>query len=206
MLWFGWRRVEWRRLRRRRHPDAGSEEHERHHAIGNRGSSAKQFKPTNVAAGSGAGEQSNTNRSGDASAWNKNQTGQSNGQFQKGVGGNATSGDATVGGSCCKPDGHPKPRPKPGYGSHKGHGKSKSDKPCQKYEPKPHKPEHGGDATSGEAKGGDVDQGQRALNDNGTTQTAEAASIATQKKPLNVLVGQYAVARLRKEEEAIGTR
>ena len=77
-----------------------------------------------------------------------------------------------------------------GYGSHKGHGKSKSDKPCQKYEPKPHKPEHGGDATSGEAKGGDVDQGQQALNDNGTTQTAEAASIATQKKPLNVLVGQ----------------
>ena len=47
---------------------------------------------------SGAGEQSNENRSGDASAWNKNHTGQSNEQFQKGVGGDATTGDATTGG------------------------------------------------------------------------------------------------------------
>ena len=51
-------------------------------------------------------EQSNTNRSGDASAWNKNHTGQSNEQFQKGVGGDASSGDATSGGSCCKPNWH----------------------------------------------------------------------------------------------------
>ena len=41
-------------------------------------------------------EQSNTNRSGDASAWNKNHTGQSNEQVQKGVGGDATTGYATA--------------------------------------------------------------------------------------------------------------
>ena len=44
-------------------------------------------------------EQSNTNRSGDASAGNMNHTGQSNEQSQKGVGGDATTGDATTGGS-----------------------------------------------------------------------------------------------------------
>ena len=43
-------------------------------------------------------EQSNDNRSGDASAWNQNETWQSNEQSQKGVGGDATTGDATAGG------------------------------------------------------------------------------------------------------------
>ena len=42
-------------------------------------------------------KQSNTNASGDASAWNDNDTVQSNEQSQKGVGGDATSGDATAG-------------------------------------------------------------------------------------------------------------
>ena len=63
-------------------------------------SKAEQESPVNVNVGeSGAGEQSNENSSGDASAWNKNHTGQSNEQFQKGVGGDATTGDATTGGS-----------------------------------------------------------------------------------------------------------
>ena len=46
-------------------------------------------------------EQSNRNSSGDAAAWNANHTGQSNEQSQKGVGGDARSGDATAEGGCC---------------------------------------------------------------------------------------------------------
>ncbi len=44
---------------------------------------------------SGDIRQANTNRSGDAWAGNVNHTGQSNEQSQKGVGGNASTGDAT---------------------------------------------------------------------------------------------------------------
>ncbi len=116
-------------------------------------------------------EQSNTNSSGDAWAGNSNHTGQSNEQSQKGVGGDATTGDATAGGGCCKPSGHPQPKPKPG---------------CGKAKPKPGKPEHSGDARSGDATGGDVDQTQSASNDNQTEQTAHAASVAKQEGALNL--------------------
>ena len=153
-------------------------------------SKAEQAHPVNVALG--AGEQSNTNRSGDASAWNKNHTGQSNEQFQKGVGGDASSGDATAGGGCCKPDGHYKPKPKRDCGSPKSHGKSSKSyygKPCHESKPKPYEREHGGDASSGKAVGGDVDQSQVASNDNSSTQTAAATSTARQKKALNLAIG-----------------
>ena len=124
-------------------------------------STAEQTFPVNVnVGGSGAGDQSNTNRSGDASAWNKNYTDQSNEQFQKGVGGDASSGNATAGGDCCKPHGHYKPKSKRDCGSPKWHGKSYDGKPC--HESKPKHREHGGDASSGNAKGGDVDESQLA--------------------------------------------
>ncbi len=157
-------------------------------------SKAEQKSPVNVnVGGSGAGEQSNTNRSGDASAWNKNNTGQSNEQFQKGVGGNASSGDATANGNCCKPHGHPKSKRQ--CKGHKWHGKSYDGKPCHESKPKPSKREHGGDASSGNAVGGDVDQSQVASSDNRTTQTAWAKSTAKQEKALNLAIGRPPLTR-----------
>jgi hypothetical protein len=115
-------------------------------------------------------DQSNGNSSGDAWAGNVNKTGQSNDQSQKGVGGDAATGDATASGGCCSKPYHPKPK----HGC--DNGKSK------------HEPEHGGDAESGKAKGGDVDQTQSASNDNRTGQTAHAASTAKQEGALNLLI------------------
>ncbi len=149
-------------------------------------SKAEQIAPVNVAVPvcvalhckSGGVEQSNTNRSGDAWAGNKNHTGQSNEQSQKGVGGDATSGDATAGGGCCKhsqPTKPSKPCEKPSYGS-----KTKSQTPCE--------PEHNSGATSGDATGGDVSQSQNASNSNETTQNASAVSEAKQVEPVNVAV------------------
>ena len=71
-------------------------------------SKAVQIAPVNVAVPvciawhceTGGVEQSNTNSAGDAWAGNLNHTGQSNEQWQKGVGGDATTGDATTGGEC----------------------------------------------------------------------------------------------------------
>ena len=128
----------------------------------------------------GGVEQSNTNSSGDAWAGNVNKTGQSNEQSQKGVGGNAASGDATATGGCCdKPS---KPDCKPRYDSKKSYGKPGCDKGG--YEKK----QHGGDAESGKAKGGDVDQRQQASNDNRTSQTASATSRAKQEGALNLIL------------------
>jgi hypothetical protein len=119
--------------------------------------------------------QSNGSRSGDAWAGNRNHTGQSNEQSQTGVGGDAATGDATAKGGCCTPRTHPKPKPecKPHEAKDKGH-------------PMSVEPHGGGNAVSGEAKGGDVAQGQQATNDNGTTQTAYARSKAEQKAPLDL--------------------
>ena len=68
-------------------------------------SKATQILPVNVnvpvciakSCETGDVKQSNANSSGDATAWNSNHTVQSNEQSQKGVGGDATSGDATAG-------------------------------------------------------------------------------------------------------------
>ena len=141
-------------------------------------SKAVQIAPVNVAVPvcvalsckTGGVEQSNTNSSGDAWAGNLNHTGQSNEQWQKGVGGDAATGDATASGGCCSKPYHLKPK----HGCDKGKSK--------------HQPEHGGDAESGKAKGGDVDQTQSASNDNRTGQTAHAASTAKQEGALNLLV------------------
>ena len=154
-------------------------------------SKAEQIAPLNVAVPvcvalhckSGGVEQSNTNRSGDASASNSNGTWQSNHQGQSGFGGDATTGDATTGGGCCK---HPKPtkpsKPceKPSYGS-----KTTSQNPCG--------PEHNsgatsGDATGDDATGGDVSQSQSASNSNETTQNAYAKSKAKQEGALNLIL------------------
>ena len=140
-------------------------------------SKAVQVLPVNVAAPvcvgfyckTGDDDQSNGNSSGDAWAGNANKTGQSNEQWQKGVGADAATGDATASGGCCKPN-HPKPK----HGCDKGKSK--------------HEPEHGGDAESGKAKGGDVDQAQSASNDNRTGQTATAASAAKQEGALDLLL------------------
>ena len=119
-------------------------------------SKAVQILPVNVAVPvciakrceTGDVRQSNTNRSGDASASNENGTWQSNGQSQQGYGGEASTGDATTGkGGCC--------------GS-------------------------AGDATSGDAYGGDVTQSQSASNSNDTSQDASADSKAKQIAPVNV--------------------
>ena len=112
---------------------------------------------------------------------NANRTGQSNEQSQKGVGGDARSGEATVKGGCC------------------GHG-TKGEKPCKdERHPKPYGGtpckdapkggEHGGSATTGNAKGGDVDQRQGAQNDNRTSQAADATSQAKQEGALNLAPG-----------------
>jgi hypothetical protein len=140
-------------------------------------SKAVQLLPVNVAAPvcvgfyckTGDVDQSNGNSSGGAWAGNSNKTGQSNEQWQKGVGGDAATGDATASGACCKPN-----DPKPKHGCDKGKSK--------------HEPEHGGDAESGRAKGGDVDQAQSASNDNRTGQTATAASAAKQEGALDLLL------------------
>ena len=71
--------------------------------------------------------------------------------------------------------GHPRP-------PHSGHPWPKHG--CDKG--KKHEPEHGGDAESGKAKGGDVDQTQSASNDNRTDQAAHAASMAKQEGALNL--------------------
>jgi hypothetical protein len=152
-------------------------------------SKAYQVAPVNVYAPvcvsfhckTGGVEQSSSNSSGDTWAGNVNHTGQSNEQSQKGVGGDATTGDATASGGCCKrPEKHPEPKCKPHYGKDKGYAKFWCDKPRE--------PEHGGDAESGEAKGGDVDQRQQATNENRTSQTAYAKSEAKQEAPLNVIL------------------
>jgi hypothetical protein len=144
-------------------------------------SKAKQIAPANVSGASPA-RQSNANSSGDAWAGNRNHTGQSNEQSQTGVGGNASTGDATATGGCCTPAKHPERQCKPHYGRGKGHCKPTPEKrACDK-------PEHRGDAVSGVANGGDVDQHQQASNDNRTTQTASATSKAVQKAPLNLVV------------------
>ena len=126
----------------------------------------------------GGVEQSNTNSSGDAWAGNVNKTGQSNEQSQKGVGGDAASGDATATGGCCKPQ----PECESSYSSKKHYEKPV----CKKgtYEKRP----HGADAESGKAKGGDVDQRQQASNDNRTSQTAYAKSRAKQEGALNLIL------------------
>ena len=72
-------------------------------------SKAIQVVPVNVAVPvciaasckTGDVEQSNENRSGDASAFNGNSTWQSNEQGQSGYGGDASTGDATTGGKGC---------------------------------------------------------------------------------------------------------
>jgi len=147
-------------------------------------SKAVQVLPVNVAVPvcvatsckTGSVEQSNTNASGDAWAGNANQTGQSNQLSQTGTGGNATSGDAESRG-CCKPRWHHElPEPK-----HCGHAEPKP-------KPKPCKPEHAGDARTGDAPGGDVTQPQTATNANDTAQTARAASIAKQEGALNLVL------------------
>ena len=127
-------------------------------------------------------EQSNRSSSGDAAAWNANHTGQSNEQSQKGVGGDARSGDATAEGGCCdhgkgKPAPCKEQHPKP-YG-----GKPYGEKPCKDG---PKGEQHGPSAESGKAKGGDVDQRQQAQNDNHTAQDAEATSKANQFGALNL--------------------
>jgi hypothetical protein len=125
-------------------------------------SKAVQILPVNVAVpvciakhcDTGDVRQSNTNRSGDASASNENGTWQSNGQSQHGYGGDAETGDATTGkGGCC--------------GS-------------------------AGEATSGDAYGGDVTQSQSASNSNDTSQDASAESKATQIAPTNVSGASHA--------------
>ena len=136
---------------------------------------------------SGDVDQSNRNRSGDASAWNVNHTGQSNRQSQKGVGGNATSGDATAQGGCCdhgkgKPAPCKEQHPKP-YG-----GKPYGEKPCQ-GEPTG---EHGPSAETGKAKGGDVDQRQGAQNENRTWQDADATTKAKQLGAFDLALGGLA--------------
>ena len=110
-------------------------------------------------------EQSNANGSADAWAGNLNGTHQANRQSQTAVGGDATNGDATASGDCCAAAGT-KPR----------HG-------CDEVEPKHPEPPrgHGGDARSGEAHGGDVDQSQSASNDNRTDQASSAVSTAKQE-------------------------
>ena len=150
----GWRCDERRRLRRRRHAVAGGVERQQHFAGGVGGVEGDPVRagernvPVCVAGHCETGdvEQSNRNRSGDATAWNANRTGQSNEQSQKGVGGDARSGEATVKGGCC------------------GHG-TKGEKPCKdERDPKPYGGtpckdapkggEHGGSATTGNEKGG----------------------------------------------------
>jgi hypothetical protein len=148
-------------------------------------SKAVQVLPVNVAVPvcvaksckTGSVEQSNTNRSGYAWAGNANKTVQSNRQSQAGAGGNATSGDAESRG-CCKPGWPHEPKPEPNRCGH----------PEQKPEPKPCKPEHAGDAQTGDATGGDVTQSQSATNDNDTAQTTRAASIAKQAGALNLFL------------------
>jgi hypothetical protein len=147
-------------------------------------SKAKQVAPVNayvpvclaLYCRSGDVEQSNTNGSGDAWAGNVNKTGQSNEQSQSGVGGDAASGDATATGGCCKPE----PECKQGHAYGKTYGKEG----CK--DGKPEQRQHGADAESGKAVGGDVDQRQQASNDNRTSQTAYAKSKATQKWASNV--------------------
>jgi hypothetical protein len=154
-------------------------------------SRAKQTVPVNVAVpvcvakhcDGGGVRQTNRNRSGDAWAGNVNHTGQSNEQSQKGVGGNASTGDATTKGGCCTPPEHPKPAcpPKGAKGQGKGSPPHACDKGCTKAD-------RGPDATSGNANGGDVDQRQQASNDNRTTQTARATSAATQEQGMNLIL------------------
>jgi hypothetical protein len=153
-------------------------------------SKAKQTLPANVYVpvcvayhcDTGGVRQSNTNRSGDAWAGNANHTGQSNEQSQTGVGGDARTGDATAVGGCCTHETHPQPGCKPHDVKGKSHCKPETEKrPCEK-------PEHRGDAASGEAKGGDVDQRQEARNDNRTSQAAKAESKAEQEAPVNLIV------------------
>ncbi|HXG76696.1 MAG TPA: hypothetical protein VNJ53_09015 [Gaiellaceae bacterium] len=166
-------------------------------------SKAVQVAPTNVNLGvhvlskgdSGHVSQTNSNESGDATAVNKNATWQSNEQSQKGIGGDATSGDATGGdggdlkgcaGSCsyeakrCKPSGH-------GYGKSRGRCTYESKKrTCGTCEPRFYPCDcfthagDGGNATTGKAVGGDVTQYQTASNDNATRQEARAVSKAVQ--------------------------
>jgi hypothetical protein len=167
-------------------------------------SEAKQILPVNVNAPiciakhceTGDVKQSNDNRSGDATASNESTTKQSNDQFQKGTGGDASTGDAKGGDSCCKHGGYDEP--KPGCGD--SHVKSRCDHPspwkpkwkryeCEKPKPKPHECERharGDDARSGDATGGDVHQAQDAWNGNRTDQTASAHSVAEQAKALNI--------------------
>jgi len=126
--------------------------------------------------------QSNENTSGDAHAYNTNRNKQSNEQSQTGTGGNATSGDATAhGNKCC--NGGWKDKPKCDEDRW-----AKSKDGCDKPKPRPCGCEgkHGGNASSGDAYGGDVDQTQYAQNDNRTTQRATAKSVAKQVEPTNL--------------------
>jgi hypothetical protein len=109
-------------------------------------------------------DQSNSNRSGSAVAGNWNETTQSNAQSQDAAGGNASTGDA-VGGS--------------GAGEKTDARSSKGDCGCKNGTWKDDR-SGGGDARSGDAYGGDVDQSQDASNWNGTTQEANAESRAEQ--------------------------
>jgi hypothetical protein len=133
-------------------------------------------------------DQSNRNRSGDASAWNANHTGQSNQQSQKGVGGDAASGDATAEGGCCD---HGKRKPAPCKEQHPQPygGKPYGETPC-KGEPKGGK--QGPSAESGKAKAGDVDQRQGAQNENRTWQDADATSKAKQVGAFDLALGGLA--------------
>jgi hypothetical protein len=148
-------------------------------------STAVQVLPVNVAVPicvgvyckTGDVEQSNTNTSGDARAGNASQAGQSNLQSQTGTGGNATSGDAESRG-CCKPGWQHESKPGPRLCGH----------PEPKPKPKPCKPEHAGDARTGDATGGDVTQAQTATNAIDTAQTGRAASIAKQEGVLNLVL------------------
>ena len=127
----------------------------------------------------GGVSQSNTNTSGDASASNQNGTRQSNEQSQKGYGGDASTGDATTGGGCCK---YAKPECKQGSAYGKSYGKDG----C--YHGKPEKRRPSADAESGKAVGGDVDQRQQASNDNRTSQSASAESRTEQVGALNLIL------------------
>ena len=150
-------------------------------------SKAVQTAPTNVyvpvclayRCDTGGVEQSNTNSSGDAWAGNVNHTGQSNEQSQKGYGGDASTGDATTGGGCCK---DAKPECKQGSAYGKSYGKDGCD------HGKPEKRRPSADAESGKAVGGDVDQRQQASNDNRTSQSASAESRAEQVGALNLIL------------------
>ncbi len=122
-------------------------------------------------------DQSNRSSSGGASAWNANETGQWNGQSQKGLGGDARSGDATAEGSCCD---HGKGKPAP---CKEQHPKPYGEEPCKDG---PKGEQQGPSAESGKATGGDVDQRQQAQNDNRTAQHAEATSRAKQFGALNL--------------------